>query len=63
MYMSADDDVERSRIRAVLYAPPRTERRSRGQRPQEPQRGAMTMYGAQALMAQLAAQDAQLGAG
>ncbi|MGW3512093.1 hypothetical protein [Streptomyces sp. NPDC000994] len=60
--MSADDDAERSRIRASLYAPPRAERRSRGQRPQ-PQRGTMTMQGAQALMAQLAAQDAQLGAG
>ncbi|MFD4609730.1 MULTISPECIES: hypothetical protein [unclassified Streptomyces] len=60
--MSADDDAERSRIRASLYAPPRAERRSRGQRPQPPG-GAMTMHGAQALMAQLAAQDAQLGAG
>ncbi|MFF4146895.1 hypothetical protein ACFY0A_37470 [Streptomyces sp. NPDC001698] len=60
--MSADDDAERSRIRAWLYAPPRAERRSRGQRP-KPQGGAMTMQGAQALMAQLAAQDAQLGAG
>ncbi|MGW1501195.1 hypothetical protein ACWCQW_21890 [Streptomyces mirabilis] len=62
--MSADDDAERKRIEALLYVKPKTMRRAGGQRPQQqPQRGALTLSGAQALMAQMAAQDAQLGTG
>ncbi|MFJ1607063.1 hypothetical protein ACIOHS_27375 [Streptomyces sp. NPDC088253] len=65
MYASAEDDAERKRIQAKLYAPPKELRRSRreGAKARQPQRGALTMQGAQSLMAQLAAQDAQLGAG
>ncbi|MEU7323432.1 hypothetical protein ABZ682_23200 [Streptomyces griseoviridis] len=64
MYQSAEDDSERRRIEAKLYAPPRAARRPRGQRPaQQAPRGALTMSDANSLMAQLAAQDAQLGAG
>ncbi|MYR64409.1 hypothetical protein GTY54_52100 [Streptomyces sp. SID625] len=67
MYASCEDDTERRRVQAKLYAPPKTVRRPRRaggpQQPQRPQRGAMTMKDAQALMAQLAAQDAQLGMG
>ncbi|MGJ3558820.1 hypothetical protein ACR6C2_07525 [Streptomyces sp. INA 01156] len=64
MYASAEDDAERRRIKAKLYAPPKPLRRSRGQRAQQqPQRGELTLQGAQTLMAQMAAQDAQLGAG
>ncbi|MFF4733323.1 hypothetical protein ACFY3M_50630 [Streptomyces mirabilis] len=71
MYASADDDAERRRIQAKLYAMPKELRRPRRtgtlpraqqQQPQQPQRGVMTMQDAQSLMAQLAAQDAQLGA-
>ncbi|MCX4458689.1 hypothetical protein OOK58_43040 [Streptomyces sp. NBC_01728] len=62
--MSADDDAERKRIEARLYTKPKAMRRAGGQRPQQqPQRGGLTLSGAQALMAQMAAQDAQLGAG
>lgn len=67
MYASAEDDNERRRIQAKLYAMPKElhrPRRDRTQsRQQQPQRGVMTMQDAQALMAQLAAQDSQLGAG
>ncbi|MET9462944.1 hypothetical protein ABZY05_49655 [Streptomyces canus] len=67
MYQSAEDDSERRRIEAKLYAPPQALRRPRGQRaaqqPQQAPRGALTMSAAKSLMAQLAAQDAELGAG
>ncbi|MEU1852944.1 hypothetical protein ABZ499_27675 [Streptomyces sp. NPDC019990] len=66
MYQSAEDDAERRRIEAKLYAPPKALRRPRAQRavqPQQPQRGALTVQDAKSLMAQLAAQDAQLGLG
>ncbi|MFF0092661.1 hypothetical protein ACFYSF_22245 [Streptomyces canus] len=65
MYQSAEDDAERRRIEAKLYAPPTAQRRPRGSRPaaQQPQRGALTLTDAKSLMAQLSAQDAQLGSG
>ncbi|PWI15945.1 hypothetical protein DI272_18590 [Streptomyces sp. Act143] len=72
MYNSCEDDNERRRVQAKLYAMPKELRRPRRaaalpraqqQQPQQPQRGVMTMQDAHALMAQLAAQDAQLGAG
>ncbi|MET8609830.1 hypothetical protein [Streptomyces misionensis] len=68
MYMSAEDDTERKRIEARLYAVPVELRRPRRARvraaaPKEPQRGVMTMADAQALMAQWGAADAQLGTG
>ncbi|MFE0545215.1 hypothetical protein [Streptomyces sp. NPDC058891] len=63
MYTAADDDAERNRIRTKLYAPPKTRRQpTGGPRPQRPGTG-MKRSDAMALMAQLAAQDAQLGAG
>lgn len=64
MYASAEDDAERRRIEAKLYAPPKSMRRPRGQRApkRQQQRGALTLQDAQSLMAQMAAQDAQLGA-
>ena len=55
---AAEDDAERARNRARLYAPPKGTPRIRGQaRPGM----AMNRSQAQALMAQMAAQDAQLG--
>ncbi|MEU5497992.1 hypothetical protein [Streptomyces griseofuscus] len=74
MYMSAEDDTERQRIEAKLYAVPvelRRPRRTRNrtatpqqpQQPQQSQRGVMTMADAQALMTQWGAADAQLGTG
>ncbi|WP_242435886.1 hypothetical protein [Streptomyces sp. Root369] len=64
MYNGAEDDNERRRIQAKLYAMPKELRRPRRERAQsgqqQPQRGVMTMQDAQALMAQMAAQDAQL---
>ncbi|MFE6549646.1 hypothetical protein ACFVHS_14805 [Streptomyces sp. NPDC057746] len=62
--MAADDDAERNRIRTKLYAPPKTRRRPNpgGPRPRQAGTG-MKRGDAMALMAQLAAQDAQLGAG
>lgn len=59
MDQAAEDDKERARNRARLYAPPKSARRGRGQ-PRQPGT-AMNRGQAQALMAQLAAQDAQLG--
>ncbi|WP_157854360.1 hypothetical protein [Streptomyces griseofuscus] len=71
--MSAEDETERKRLEARLYAVPvslrRPRRRTRAaappqpQQPQQVQRGVMTMADAQALMAQWGATDAQLGAG
>ncbi|MFH9439023.1 hypothetical protein [Streptomyces rochei] len=68
MYQSAEDDAERRRIESKLYAPPKAARRPRGAAaprpaPEQPQRGRMTVQDARSLMAQLAAQDAQLGSG
>ncbi|MFE2077129.1 hypothetical protein [Streptomyces misionensis] len=75
MYLSAEDDTECKRIEARLYAMPvelRRPRRARtraaaapeqSQQPEQPQRGVMTMAGAQALMAQWGAVDARFGAG
>lgn len=65
MDASAADDAERARNRAKLYAPPQSERRRRtpeGERPR-PAGGGMSMSQAQSLMAQMAAQDAQLASG
>ncbi|MGW1539741.1 hypothetical protein ACWCPM_05595 [Streptomyces sp. NPDC002309] len=65
MYMAAEDDAARARIEAKLYAPPRGPRpvrRQAQQRSQAPSAG-MTRVDARSLMAQLAAQDAQLGLG
>ncbi|MGW6459790.1 hypothetical protein ACWF94_28330 [Streptomyces sp. NPDC055078] len=57
----AEDDNERARNRAKLYAPPK------GSRPQgrrlPPPAMAMDRSDAQAMMARLAAEDARLGAG
>lgn len=58
MDQAAADDGERARNRAKLYAPPKGAS-GRGQR-RHPS-VAMNPSQAQALMAQLAAQDAQLG--
>lgn len=59
MDQAAADDGERARNRAKLYAPPQGLKSGRGQR-RHPSM-AMNQGQAQALMAQLAAQDAQLG--
>jgi hypothetical protein len=55
MEMSSEDDAERQRIRAKLYAPPRGER-ARGR----PAAARVDAGQARALMAQVAAEDAQL---
>lgn len=57
----AEDEAERRRIRAKLYAPPKSIR-GEGRRVRS---AATSMDGgqAQALMAQLAAEDARLGTG
>ncbi|MFZ4160424.1 hypothetical protein ACOZDE_18635 [Streptomyces griseoincarnatus] len=66
---AAEDDQERARNRARLYAPPAEgARRRRGPRAADaprpkPTAGGMTLEGARALMSQLAAQDAQLTGG
>lgn len=61
MEQSAEDDGERARNRARLYAPPKSARRPRGQG-RHP--GTMMQAGqARALMAQVAAQDAKLTRG
>ncbi|MEV6740473.1 hypothetical protein AB0N14_27385 [Streptomyces sp. NPDC051104] len=75
--MSAEDETERKRIEARLYAVPvelrRPRRAARARQPQQsqqppeqparPPRAVMTMADAQALMAQWGATDAQLGTG
>ncbi|MFI0934570.1 hypothetical protein ACH4RG_22970 [Streptomyces sp. NPDC021019] len=58
MDQAAEDDAERARNRAKLYAPPKGYRAPGGQKPRMP--GAMTAAQAQALTRQLAAQDAQV---
>jgi hypothetical protein len=58
MDMAAEDDAERQRIRAKLYAPPRGER-ARGARGR-PAAARVDAGQARALMAQVAAEDAQL---
>lgn len=59
MEQAAADDGERARIRAKLYAPPKRARAAPGERSRVGT--SMDRGQAQALMAQLAAQDAQLG--
>lgn len=61
MDQSAEDDGERARNRARLYAPPKSVKRGRGQ--QRHPATVMQAGQARALMAQLAAQDAQLARG
>jgi hypothetical protein len=59
MEQAAEDDGERARNRARLYAPPKNVARGQRRRPGT----AMNRGQAQALMAQLARQDSQLGRG
>lgn len=56
---SAEDDAERQRNRAKLYAPPNGYRAEGGRRVRPPGMG-MPRNQAQSLAAQLAAEDAQL---
>jgi hypothetical protein len=56
MFQAAEDDAERSRIRAQLYAPPP------GYRPSGRGPVAGTPTSASALLAQVAAEDAALAA-
>jgi hypothetical protein len=60
MDQSAEDDKERARNRARLYAPPKDLKRTPGARRPGT---AMNVSQAKSLMAQLAAQDAQLARG
>ncbi|PSK57997.1 hypothetical protein B0E38_01842 [Streptomyces sp. 111WW2] len=65
MDAGAEDDAERARNRARLYAPPVTSRRRLAPRSADeprpkPPGGGVSMEHAQSLLAQLAAQDAQL---
>ncbi|MFJ6014453.1 hypothetical protein [Streptomyces sp. NPDC092952] len=53
----AEDDAERQRIRARLYAPPKGQGLAKRVRPPG---GGMTMSQAQSLAAQLAAEDARV---
>ncbi|RWZ77869.1 hypothetical protein EQK42_00640 [Streptomyces albidoflavus] len=59
---SAEDDAERQRHKVKLYAPPAGERSARGRRARAPGLG-FDRAGAQALAAQLAAEDARLTGG
>jgi hypothetical protein len=61
MDQAAEDDKERARNHARLYAPPKGMKRTRGA-PRHPG-AAMNAGQAKTLMAQLAAQDAQLARG
>lgn len=77
IYASAEDDAERSRIHATLYAPPGGAVRRGARRPGTAQadasrmagaarpliEGGMSMGRAQSLVAQLAAEDARLAGG
>jgi len=56
---SAADESERARNRAKLYAPPRPARRAGGRRPRPP-RVPVKAIDAEAMMAQLAAEDARV---
>jgi hypothetical protein len=56
---AAEDEVERERNRAQLYAPPRVPG-AEGRRMSRPPGTRLDQAGAQALMAQLAAEDARL---
>lgn len=60
MDAAAEDDSERRRNKAKLYAPPKGERRNQRGRPPGMR---MDRAAAQALAAQFAAEDARLGAG
>ncbi|MEV5677076.1 hypothetical protein [Streptomyces sp. NPDC052179] len=57
MNQAAEDDTERARIHAELYAVPREAQPRR----QAPQRGRATRADVEALMARLEAEDAALG--
>ena len=59
MDAAADDDGERQRNKAKLYAPPKGERGPGRRRARPPGMG-LDRAGAQALAAQLAAEDARL---
>lgn len=58
MDQSAEDDAERARNRARLYAPPKGVRR-----PRTPQAGTMTREQAMRLAQQVAAEDSMIRAG
>ncbi|MFF4292081.1 hypothetical protein ACFY0N_00320 [Streptomyces vinaceus] len=62
MDQAAEDDAERAKNRARLYAPPKSQRRPGGRRPPVPG-VSMTAAQAQALTAKLAAEDARLTGG
>lgn len=61
MSMAAEDDAERQRIRAKLYAPPRgsARRRTPAAAGQARPGGGMDLAAARAMMAQVAAEDAR----
>jgi len=60
MDMTAEDDAERQRNRAKLYAPPsNARRRSAGAGQSRPTAGGMDLAAARAMMAQVAAEDAK----
>ncbi|MFD8509721.1 hypothetical protein ACFV27_01045 [Streptomyces antimycoticus] len=65
MDAAAEDDAERARNRAKLYAPPAENRRRRrpSGEPPRPVAGGMSLDQVQALMSQMAAQDAQFTGG
>ncbi|MEU5834465.1 hypothetical protein ABZ820_12445 [Streptomyces diacarni] len=63
MDQAAEDDAERARNRAKLYAPPGRIRRGRGGRLTGPPGSGMGRAQAQALAAQVAAEDARLAKG
>lgn len=64
MDQTAEDDAERARNRAKLYAPPKGHASTRGRRARPSGAGAgYTRAQAQALARQLAAEDARLAGG
>ncbi|MGY5034355.1 hypothetical protein ACWC9U_26560 [Streptomyces sp. 900116325] len=63
MDAAAEDDAERQRNRAKLYAPPGGRRRAAVERQARPPGQGLDMGRAQALAAQLAVEDARLTGG
>ncbi|MFI5629230.1 hypothetical protein ACIA8E_07585 [Streptomyces sp. NPDC051664] len=63
MEAAAEDDAERQRNRAKLYAPPGGRRRTPAGRQASPTGAGLDMARAQSLAAQLAAEDANLTGG
>ncbi|MEU8831761.1 MULTISPECIES: hypothetical protein [unclassified Streptomyces] len=63
MDAAAEDDAERQRNRAKLYAPPGGRRRTPAERQVRPPGAGLDMARAQSLAAQLAAEDAKLTGG